>query len=107
MVFERREAEVVNFSTHYRVNVPAVESFEVLLEERMEEVKEFKYLGTVQCKHGEMEGEIRESYVRHVCYRITCKGNERKECVHGGKARFKKQYYHANIDVWIRDLDMG
>ena len=27
---------------------------------RMEEMKEFKYLGTVLCKHGEMEGNKRE-----------------------------------------------
>ena len=30
----------------------------VLGGEKMEEVKEVKYLGTVLCKHGEMEGEI-------------------------------------------------
>ncbi len=29
--------------------------------EKMEEVSEFKYLGTVLCKHGGMEGEIRAS----------------------------------------------
>ncbi len=28
--------------------------------ERMEVVKEFKYLGTVLSKHGEMEGKVRE-----------------------------------------------
>ncbi len=28
--------------------------------EKMEEVSEFKYLETVLCKHGGMEGEIRE-----------------------------------------------
>ena len=32
--------------------------------ERMEVVKEFKYLGTVLCKHREMEGEARERAVR-------------------------------------------
>ncbi len=35
--------------------------FEKVLEERMEVVKEFRYLGTVLCKHGEMDGEISES----------------------------------------------
>ncbi len=30
----------------------------------MEEVSEFKYLGTVLCKHGGMEGEIRERVMR-------------------------------------------
>ncbi len=28
--------------------------------ERMEEVKEFKYLGTVLCRQGEMDGEMKE-----------------------------------------------
>ena len=48
----------------------------------------------------------RESCERQACHRITCKGYERKKCVHGGKERFKKQYSPANIDVWIRDLVM-
>ncbi len=30
----------------------------------MEEVNEFKYLGTFLCKHGSMEGEIRERTVK-------------------------------------------
>ncbi len=30
----------------------------------MEEVKEFKYLGTILCKHGSMEGELRERTVK-------------------------------------------
>ncbi len=32
--------------------------------EEMEEVSEFKYLGTVLCKHGGMEGEIRERVMK-------------------------------------------
>ncbi len=32
--------------------------------ERMEEVNEFKYLGTILCKHGRMEGEIGERTVK-------------------------------------------
>ncbi len=32
--------------------------------EKMEEVSEIKYLGTVLCKHGGMEGEIRESVMK-------------------------------------------
>ncbi len=31
--------------------------------EKMEEVNEFRYLGTILCKHGSMEGEIRERTV--------------------------------------------
>ena len=38
--------------------MPAVGRCEVFLGgERMEKVKEFKYLLTVLCKHGEMEGK--------------------------------------------------
>ena len=45
MVFVRKEAEMVDFSNTYRVNVPGTEMCEVYLGgERMEEVKEFKYL---------------------------------------------------------------
>ncbi len=35
-----------------------------LEKEMMEEVKEFKYLGTILCQHGSMEGEIRERTVK-------------------------------------------
>ncbi len=53
MVFERREEEVINFNTAYRVRLPAVASCKIMLgSEKMEEVSEFKYLGTVLCKHG-------------------------------------------------------
>ncbi len=89
MVFEREEVEVVDFSNPYRVSVPVAGRCKVDLGgERMEEVKEFKYLGTVLCKHGEMDGEIRERAVKGRCYRITCKGYEKKECVNGGKEMF-------------------
>ena len=65
--FERREVEVVDFNTPCRVSVPAVERYEVTLGEKMEEVKEFQYLGTVLGKHGEMEGEIRKRAVKGRC----------------------------------------
>ncbi len=61
MVFERREEEVINFNTACRVRLPAVARCRIMLgSEKMEEVNEFNYLGTVLCKHGGMEGEIRE-----------------------------------------------
>ena len=60
MFFERMEAEVINFCTSYRVNLPTVGRCEIILEEKIEEVKGFKYLETVICKHVEMEGEIRD-----------------------------------------------
>ncbi len=62
MVFERREEEVIDFYTAYRVRLPAVARYRIMLgSEEMEEMNEFKYLGTVLCKHGGMEGEIRVS----------------------------------------------
>ena len=68
MVFERREVEVVDFSAPYRLSVPTVGRCEVALgEEKMEDVNKFKYLGTVLCKYGGMEGEIRERAVKGRC----------------------------------------
>ncbi len=65
MVFERREEEVIDFNTAYRVRLPTVAKCRIMLgSEKMEEVSEFKYLGTVLCKHEEMEGEIRERVMR-------------------------------------------
>ncbi len=62
MVFERRE---VDFGNPYRMSVPMDERFEIVMGgERMEVVKEFKYLGTVLSKDREMEGEVRERAVK-------------------------------------------
>ncbi len=48
MVFERKEAEVVNFGNSCRVSVPVDARCEVVMEgKRMELVKELKYLGKV------------------------------------------------------------
>ncbi len=58
IVFERKD--VVNFRNPYRTSVPIDERCEIVMGgERLEVVKEFKYLGTVLSKHGEMEGEVR------------------------------------------------
>ncbi len=65
MVFERREGEVIDFTVAYRVRMPAVARCRLMLgREKMEEVSKFKYLGTVLCKHGGMEGEIRERVMK-------------------------------------------
>ncbi len=62
MVFERREEEVIYFRTAYRVRLPPVARCSIILgNEALEEVREVKYLGTVLCKHGGMEGKIRAS----------------------------------------------
>ena len=63
-----------------RVSVPAVGRCEVVLGERMEEVKEFKYLGAMLCKHGEMEGEIRERTVKGRSVIGTLARIVRKKC---------------------------
>ncbi|KAK3896274.1 hypothetical protein Pcinc_000018 [Petrolisthes cinctipes] len=65
MVFEKTKTEVIDFATPYRVAVPTGTECEITLGgERMEEVREFKYLGTVLCNHGSMEEKIRERAVR-------------------------------------------
>ncbi len=65
MMFEKREEEVIDFSTAYRVRLPPIVRCRIILgNEEMEEVREFKYLGTVLCKHGGMEGEIREQVIK-------------------------------------------
>ena len=46
-------------------------------------------MGTVICKHGKLEGDIRESAVKGRCHRITCKG-------------YVEQYSFTNNDIWIR-----
>ncbi len=52
---------MVNFGNPCRVSTPVDERCEIVMGgERMEVVKEFKYLGTVLSKHGGMEGEVRE-----------------------------------------------
>ncbi len=58
MVFERREEELDDFNTAYRMRLPAVVRCRVMLG------SEIKYLGTVLCKHGGMEGEIRERVMK-------------------------------------------
>ncbi len=41
------------FNTAYRIRLPAVARCRIMLgSEKMEEVSEFKHLGTVLCKHG-------------------------------------------------------
>ncbi len=47
MVIEKREEEVIDFNTAYRVRLPAVAECRIMLgSEEMEEVNEFKYLGS-------------------------------------------------------------
>ena len=43
-VFDRREVEMMGFNSCNRVNVPAIERYEVVLGEEMKKVKKLKYL---------------------------------------------------------------
>ncbi len=61
MVFERAREQTIDFAMPYRVGSEVILGCKIWLgKERTEEVKEFKYLGTILCKLGSMEGEIRE-----------------------------------------------
>ncbi len=65
MVFDRAREQTINFAKPYRVGLEAILECKIWLgKEKMEEVNEFKYLGTVLCKHGSMEGETRERTVK-------------------------------------------
>lgn len=55
MVFETAEGEITDLTTPYRVRVlTGIGCEKKLGSERMEEVTEFKYLGSVLGKHGSM-----------------------------------------------------
>ncbi len=56
IVFERAREQTIDFTKPYRVGSEAILGYKVWLgKEKMEEVSEFKYLGTILCKHGSME----------------------------------------------------
>ena len=50
--------------------MPAIGRCKVVLGDKKEEVKEFKYLGIVLCRHGEIEGKIRECCERQMCHSV-------------------------------------
>ncbi len=61
MVCEQSRSEVVDFACPYRVGIECEQECKIILNgEEMEEDNEFKYLGSVMCKHGGTEGETRE-----------------------------------------------
>ena len=62
---------MADLNTPYWVSVPAVGRCVVVQGEKMEEVKEFMYLGTMLCKNGGRNK--RERCERQVCHRITYK----------------------------------
>ncbi len=65
MVSERAREQTIDFAKPYRVGSEAILGCKIWLgKERMEEANEFKYLGTIRCKHRSMAGEIRERAVK-------------------------------------------
>ncbi len=61
MVCEQSRTDVVDFVCPYRLGTEFEKEGKIILNgEEMEEVNEFKYLGSVMCKHGGTEGETRE-----------------------------------------------
>ncbi|MEL7177812.1 MAG: reverse transcriptase domain-containing protein [Pseudomonadota bacterium] len=61
MVFERGKSEVIDFGRPYRIGrIQEEECYITMNGERLEEVSEFKYLGTVLSKYGDMEKEVKE-----------------------------------------------
>ncbi len=65
LVFERVREQTIDFVKPYRMGSEAIPECKIWLEkEKMEEVNEFRDLGTILCKHGSMEGEIRERTVK-------------------------------------------
>ncbi len=65
MAFERAREQTIDSAKPYRVGSEAMLGCKIWLgKEKMEEVNEFKYLGTIQCKHESMEGEVRERTVK-------------------------------------------
>ena len=62
MVFERSRSEVIDFECSYRIQVeyPKECKIELLNGEQIQEVQEFKYLGSTQCKNGSAEEETKE-----------------------------------------------
>ncbi len=91
MVFKRAREQTIDFAKPYRVGSEAILGCKIWLgKEKMEEVKEFKYLGTILCEHGSMEAEIRERTVKGRQVMGALESHERKKCKHGGKKGHQK-----------------
>lgn len=86
MVFETKEKEVLDFSTMCRVDVPVAVSYTIVLGgESTKRVKEFRYLGKVLCRHGDIDEEIRHEWQE--CHRVH------------------KGILLSNL-TWFKDVDM-
>ncbi len=64
MYYKKRKSEVIEFANQYRMRAKNQRQCKIRMNEQlMEEVNEFKYLGSI-CKYGSMEGEIRERAIQ-------------------------------------------
>ncbi len=85
IVFERVRGQTINFAKPYRVGSDAILGCKIWLGKKMEEVNDFRYLGTISCNHGSMGGEIRERTVKSRQVMHALESYEGKECKHGSK----------------------
>ncbi len=86
IAFWRAREQIINFAKSYRVRSEAIPGCKIWLgKEKMEAVNEFKYLGTILCKHGSMEGERRERTVKGRQVIGLLESFENKKCKHGCK----------------------
>ncbi len=100
MVYERSRSEVVDFVCPYRVGTECEKECKIILNgEKMEEVNEFKYLGSVMCKHGGTE-ERQEKERKGIAMKkgggVFGTNHEWQKCEHGGKEGFEK-YNNSTI----------
>ena len=56
------------------------------------------------CKHGELEGEIREVCERQLCHRITGKDHKRKDGAHGDTERLKRSRVYSAVAIPFEDI---
>ena len=63
-------------------------------------------MGTVFCKHGELEEGIRERAVKGRCFIGSLARIMREKNVSMDVEIVKELYSPANTDIWIKDLDI-
>lgn len=89
-----------DFSLPYRLSVPAVAVYEMVVGgKRIEQVNEFNYLGTLLCKHDEMDGEIRQKGEGFGCHMQRLWKREMS-------LRFEELHFPASIGICIRYFGM-
>ncbi len=104
MVCKCSRSEVVDFVCPYRVGIECEKECKIILNgEEMEEVNEFKYPGSVVCKHDGTEGETRERALQGskvVGKMMTEEDDDRRE---DGMRDDKEEFCHhcSSLSTWI------